>query len=168
MVGSRCSMESDFNFSTYLKFFMIKCWKETNGSVQPVSQETASAPWILSTERLGRGSERRDCRQRENSVGVYSLPWVITKDNETVLSYFSQNSWKSRYSSACHVVECFLKVCHTRLNPSCKEGSRETNVWGVSRVPRPGHTHRTASSLGSPEQLDEEPAALLLFLKNPG
>lgn len=48
IVGLWCPMENEFNFSTCLKFFIIKCWKEMNSSAQHQ---------ILYFYRLGRGTE---------------------------------------------------------------------------------------------------------------
>lgn len=48
IVGLWCPMENEFNFSTCLKFFIIKCWKETNSSAQHQ---------ILYFYTLGRGTE---------------------------------------------------------------------------------------------------------------
>lgn len=55
MVGLWGSVENDFNFSTCLSYFIIKCWKETNGSAQSVNQKKPRTRSLASVCTLGGG-----------------------------------------------------------------------------------------------------------------
>lgn len=69
MVGLWCSVKNYFNFSTCLRVFIIRCWKETNGSVQCVSEEMAPDSLLPSSQRGWEGDGKNGL-QAENSGSI--------------------------------------------------------------------------------------------------
>lgn len=78
MVGLWGSVENDFNFSTRLRYFVIKCWKERNGSAQSVNQKkkqqkSASDASLPSAQWEAGKRHGKDTLQAENSVCIKVL-----------------------------------------------------------------------------------------------
>lgn len=118
-----------------MRVFIIKCWAETNGSVQCVSEEMAPDSLLPSSQR-GWGGAWKEL-QAENS-GSINFPQVISS---TILCrgiFFLQ--LQKEKNSACHV-EYFSKTCHTNLNPM-------RSIGPAGEAPEPGHTPQRSTSWG--------------------